>query len=592
MSTLKLTLRVRATDYQRLNDPELDAEFSEGAPQAVRDKRAELLKAFLKEAEKKAVLSNGKGAKKAKEKAAGQDEVRSRLKCELGRGSILVCAPRQGQAKLMEDLSGPCFGGAAGAFSGTGVFRAEDLELKDWDRVEIHFQIQIKSRLDSKDHAYFLATLLTCGDISADSESVFESSDGLFDFLLLDQLASAVRAAAPKGYFRRYQRFERNDSRLRGSIDVGRHIRCNAMLQNGAIAYSYRENSVDNSLNRLLLCAYERLGEKYPGLAELKLRRDMQLSEYFRGLYQLIGGRKWNVQQLLLENQRPVAHPYFTEYEHIRSICMKILRDEKTSVFDGSSGEVNGFLYYLPDLWEDYLEKLMCRALEDPELKALGPVLCSQADNKENNATMTSYVAGEAKPDYLLLADRSGKVPRFYKKADKEEYLSGTALILDAKFKPGYKDCLRWSGEKKLTYTRAKEDVDKAIRDTAAKAAAGFGLIFPIESAEKDTRLFSAPLSHQNPALRCYALVYAVPPSAEKGIGFAQWQGALADEDARFRSAFCEMAVEACRSKMEKRDTETVSKLEKRLPDPYKAEFRRRLKALIAEYQRRLPPEK
>ena len=35
-------------------------------------------------------------------------------------------------------------------------------------------------------------------------------------------------------------------------------------LENGKIAYSYRENTVDNYLNHVIICAFEKLKLKYP----------------------------------------------------------------------------------------------------------------------------------------------------------------------------------------------------------------------------------------------------------------------------------------------------------------------------------------
>ena len=225
----------------------LDARFLGGAPPEVLDKIPLILERFLRKAEtSKSLFINAPRHRETGMPAEGEDGA------EKGTPKI----------RLMDVLSGKKhFGGLIGALSGTVCFdRAEELGLDPgWDGVEIRVNVQLKSRMDAREHAYFAATLLTSGEVRAGAESVFESEDSLFDFLLLDQFLSAVRSALPKGYYRRYQRFERNDDHLRGSIDIDRHIRLNAMQRNGRTAYSYRENSVDNSLNRLLLCAYARL---------------------------------------------------------------------------------------------------------------------------------------------------------------------------------------------------------------------------------------------------------------------------------------------------------------------------------------------
>lgn len=68
------------------------------------------------------------------------------------------------------------------------------------------------------------------------------------------QIARAYR----KGIYRRYRTYENNDSKLKGRIDVARHIRLNPIF-NGNIAYSSREYTADNDMNRMILTAYTSL---------------------------------------------------------------------------------------------------------------------------------------------------------------------------------------------------------------------------------------------------------------------------------------------------------------------------------------------
>ncbi|WP_416373936.1 5-methylcytosine restriction system specificity protein McrC [Mycoplasmopsis cynos] len=59
--------------------------------------------------------------------------------------------------------------------------------------------------------------------------------------------------------FRTYQRFEKNDDKLRGTIDVSKHIKQNMWMNSGLISYSYRENSIDNYTNHLIVKTYQYL---------------------------------------------------------------------------------------------------------------------------------------------------------------------------------------------------------------------------------------------------------------------------------------------------------------------------------------------
>lgn len=262
---------------------------------------------------------------------------------------------------------------------------------------------------------------------------------------------------------------------------------------------------------------------------------DLRLEQYFQGLEYLVRVSRRDARQVLLENQSPVAHPYFTEYERIRKICLKILRDEGSSVFDSDSGEINGFLYYLPDLWEDYLEKNMRAALALPDRSAADVFLLSQAEKLGgSSATGTRFIGGNSIPDYVLTRRKAGS---------KMERLQSTVLILDAKFKPGYETCLQAE-----RLTRFEEDVRKALRDVIAKDAVGFCLVFPIdrewrsETGEGYARYFAAEHYNDMPV---YLLPFTVP-HCEDGAGFSKWRELLQEQEDRFRSAFLRISEDAC----------------------------------------------
>ncbi|MBR1382543.1 MAG: hypothetical protein IJ555_01830 [Ruminococcus sp.] len=71
------------------------------------------------------------------------------------------------------------------------------------------------------------------------------------------------------------------------------------------------------------------------------------------------GFSKYKREFLIRKCENPISHPYYTEYEDIRKICLSILRGEGVSVMSGSGDEISGILYYIPDLWEEYLESKM-----------------------------------------------------------------------------------------------------------------------------------------------------------------------------------------------------------------------------------------
>ena len=49
----------------------------------------------------------------------------------------------------------------------------------------------------------------------------------------------------------------------------------NLGMDNGRVAYSYRENTVDNMLNHLILAAFDYLKEKYPYIVDNNVDDEM-----------------------------------------------------------------------------------------------------------------------------------------------------------------------------------------------------------------------------------------------------------------------------------------------------------------------------
>lgn len=332
--------------------------------------------------------------------------------------------------------------------------------------------LEIHSRFDTDDkHPYFLATMLMQETgLNFNPDTVPVDSEAFFDFLLLALFKRHLLDAQRKGYYREYRRFERNDDRLRGSIDVARHIRLNMGQDNGRIAYSYRENTVNNFLNHLIVAAYECLKKKYPGMVSSAFDSNRDIKGTIDFLRNEIGYSKANSYVLINKNMRPISHPYFTEYEQLRQTCIKILRNEKLSCFNGKEGETDGILFYMPDLWEDFLEKKLMTGLGDGiRVEAQNEIKVFGIKNKENERDSFKQ---PTRPDFVFYNDNKDNDNK-----DNEPF-----MILDAKFKPGWANAAIKGqlGEALLP------DYDKCLRDMVDINAHATGVIFPVSAEEEE----------------------------------------------------------------------------------------------------------
>lgn len=359
------------------------------------------------------------------------------------------------------------FGGIVGVVSKTiDLYKSDikgelgnDEENKEY-KVEISLQIQ--SRFDIKEEngrkvigkPFFLSTMLSGSNPILNNDFIpSNTEDYLFDYLLLFIFKAKLEEANVKGLYRTYHRFERNDDRVKGSIDVSRHIKENMGLNNGRIAYSYRENSVNNYLNHLIVTAYNYLKKKYFGMVNgLFDNNSPELKRLIDNLSLSIGYPKYDIKTTIMKNLNSISHPFYTEYEALRKICLKILRNEGISIFDGiSSDKVEGILFYIPDLWERYLEGF----LRDSQYTFSPQWKIKLIDyNNDNIFRQSTY------PDYVFFNDRHFREP---------------FMILDAKFKEKWSEIVLNKG----AMSNALEDYDKAVRDMVSINAHATGVVFP-----------------------------------------------------------------------------------------------------------------
>lgn len=398
-----------------------------------------------------------------------------------------------------------------------GVLRRRDFKLprriidsnsNSEDFVTCDITLQIQTRLDMVEEGkmgkpYFLSTLLLKNKLNFNENTVPSNEEEIFDYLLLFWFKNQLQSATLKGFYRTYRYFERNDDRPKGSIDIARHIRLNMGQNNGKIAYSYRENTVNNYLNHLIVAAYDHLKKKYYQIVSDNFDNNLELKSIIDNLREEIGYSQFNSYQLIAKNLKSIAHPYYTEYEVLRKTCLKILRDEGLSLFDGLEEDMNSILFYLPSLWEEYLQDQMELTVinknQDLALKAQDSINVFGYKDDNNPWEFTQ----ETKPDYVFYAkDIEGEK---HKKCEKP------FLILDAKFKPKWGDIVKGA-----TIKDVLDDYNKAIRDMVSISAHATGVIFPIKQEKVEAFNLCHKISGGNELDYFYTIPIQVPYSKDK----------------------------------------------------------------------------
>ena len=146
-----------------------------------------------------------------------------------------------------------------------GVLKVKDVkvDMEDGESQVFDVKITITSRFDQI-KPYFLSYMLSYENPNFSEDFFTESSDeDLLAVLLLYLFKKQLKEAFRQGLFRTYQRKEYNDGRIKGAINVPRHIQEN-LIFNGKVAYTSKENTVDNTINHLILHTYDYLKSSFP----------------------------------------------------------------------------------------------------------------------------------------------------------------------------------------------------------------------------------------------------------------------------------------------------------------------------------------
>ena len=390
------------------------------------------------------------------------------------------------------------------------IFQADLLELTE--HLDFEVRLQIKTKFDTE-KPYFLTTMLLSNKIKLNDNMVLSSEDDLFDYILLFWYKTKLLEAYEKGFYKTYRRFEANGEKLKGAIDIARHIRLNVGQNNGKIAFSYRENTINNYLNHLIVMAYQYMKKKYPELVEENIDNDSDLKAIIEVLKCEIGYDSLNSKDLIKENNKPISHPYFMEYEDLRRICIKILRDEGISIWDAEEEKTKSILFYIPDLWELYLEDKI------RERGEIGPDLYTQGKTPDGDQAIR------------IFGDLSAKKNRDFTKATYPDFIffdeKDPYLILDAKFKTGWSSSLDIKeGSSRISNL---DDYDKCIRDMNSVNANATGIIYPtneIPSGESDY-FDEESISHRISVYNQKAMFYTFPilvPDAYKESRYTEWK--------------------------------------------------------------------
>lgn len=272
----------------------------------------------------------------------------------------------------------------------------------------------IESRFSGKGYDFLFQYLLErVFDVPniVDLETDANHEDRVFK-LLVFIFPHYLKSAMRKGVFKTYVRKTYNDSNVKGTIDIARHIARNTPFV-GNVAYSQREYSFDNDLMELIRHTVEFIKYKPYGHKILAQVKD-EVTDVISATpnYEMC-----NRQKVIDANKANVIrHAFYREYRELQNLCLLILQHQKHQIGMGSR-KVYGLLFDGAWLWEEYMNSLVDEIFYHPMNKTA-----------KGSQRLFDHNRGLIYPDFIS------------RDAD-------TRVIADAKYKPidniGNKDYLQ-----------------------------------------------------------------------------------------------------------------------------------------------------
>lgn len=329
--------------------------------------------------------------------------------------------------------------------------------------------IFIKSRFDEGENCYFSKYILSKAynlklSLFKDMKPRVETGQ-FIEFLLLFVFIYQINQAYLKGIYRQYCIFECNDDKLKGKIDIARHIRLNPIF-NGKIAYSYREYTINNSVNRLILTAYVYLEKKNKQLLKELTQQYKNVADYIRCLKNVMQPfSKQEIPKAVCRENKKITHSIYRDWEEVRKTAILILRHFGIDTMEKPEHQTTGILINMNKIWELYIESI----LKDKNVRSISletqttiPYLWDMEKDKNKKVT-------EIKTDFLFKDESQNAV-----------------LVLDAKYKNGWQNVAEkvTANEEKIEWPR--EDIYQILAYMHILNCNQGGIVCPLKTGIGD----------------------------------------------------------------------------------------------------------
>lgn len=369
-------------------------------------------------------------------------------------------------------------------------------------------KLVIHSRFDDGENNFFLFHMFekVCGV----SLSHLKSQSNKLSVLDIYPLffPRLLKSAISQGLFRSYVSRSYNNNKVKGRIDIARHIRYNIPF-NGNIAYSAREYSEDNAVMQLVRHTIEYISsrKKWTSL-DAETKAAIEIVCQATPTYDL----KRRNEIININETKVVNHSYYSKYRALQNLCLAILKHRKAGVGNGNGQQINGILIDGAWLWEEYIANVLNQKRDD-----------------SNKITFRHYT--DKNSHFSLFEGFTQKIIPDYLSDDYNEAENKATAVADAKY-------MRLEGKDKLQGEQAYSVYYKTImymhRFNSKK---GF-IFYPIEANAEGSVHDIKELSIAGTDSKIYMCGFRIPKieASKDPDGFTKFKSAMEKAEEDFRN--------------------------------------------------------
>lgn len=366
-------------------------------------------------------------------------------------------------------------------------------------------KLVIHSRFDNGESNYFLFHMLekVCGVSLSHLKSQSNELSVLDIYPLF--FPRLLKSAISQGLFRSYVSRSYNNNKVKGRIDIARHIRYNIPF-NGNIAYSAREYSEDNAVMQLVRHTIEYISsrKKWTSLdAETKAAIEIvcQATPTYDS--------KRRNEIINVNETKVVNHSYYSKYRALQNLCLAILKHRKAGVGNGNGQQINGILIDCAWLWEEYIANVLNQKRDD-----------------SNKITFRHYT--DKNSHFSLFEGFTQKIIPDYLSDDYNEAENKATAVADAKYMR-LEDRLKLQGEQ--AYSVYYKTIMYMHRFNSKK---GF-IFYPMEPDAEEKDKSPKVLSIAGTDSKIYMCGFRIPQVQSKD--FAIFRTSMEEAETKFKEA-------------------------------------------------------